>query len=173
LPVRQTALIVAVPEASALVDPWRMRYTSDAPAGVPAHITVLFPFVAAEQVARELDTLRELLAATPSIRYSLVRVARFPSLAYLAPEPAEPFLAMTRAVVERYPGCPPYGGEIELDELVPHLTVAEGDAELLDEVARALAPSLPLVCAATEVLLIEESPTGTWGTRQAFPLATS
>lgn len=40
---------------------------------------------------------------------------------WLAPEPAEPFRALTELVWHRFPECPPYGGVHP--DVVPHLTV--------------------------------------------------
>ena len=42
----ETALIVEVSEAEEAVHEWRARHDSVAARGVPAHVTVLFPFVA-------------------------------------------------------------------------------------------------------------------------------
>jgi len=44
-PVRQTALIAPVPEAEACVGAWQARFDRSAALGVPAHITVLHPFI--------------------------------------------------------------------------------------------------------------------------------
>lgn len=166
----QTALIVAVPEAAPLVDHWRMRCTPDAPLGVPAHITVLFPFLSSEQIERERADIAAIFATTPSFDFSLASVRRFPELVYLAPEPAESFVAMTRRVVERYPEHQPYEGQFTVDEIVPHLTVAEGDLALQNEVEEGLRTSLPIAARADEVVLIEEREDGTWRTRESFQL---
>ncbi len=40
----ESALMVLVPEAETLVKPFRDRYDPSAAAGVPAHITLLYPF---------------------------------------------------------------------------------------------------------------------------------
>lgn len=42
--VGQTGLIVRIPEAEPAVRRWRDRFDPSAEAGVPAHVTVLFPF---------------------------------------------------------------------------------------------------------------------------------
>src|SRR5215216_5253276 len=52
-PVPRSALIVAVPEAEPLVGGWRLRY-DDASLGVPAHVTLLFPFMPAEELGEAL-----------------------------------------------------------------------------------------------------------------------
>ena len=52
-PVPRSALIVAVAEAEPLVGEWRLRY-DNALLGIPAHVTLLFPFVPAENVDEAL-----------------------------------------------------------------------------------------------------------------------
>jgi hypothetical protein len=42
MPLNESALVV--PEAEPLVKPFRDRYDPSAAAGVPAHITLLYPF---------------------------------------------------------------------------------------------------------------------------------
>src|SRR5207248_3232637 len=135
---RQTALLVPVPEADVTVDHWRRQHDPTAVAGVPAHVTVLYPFAppaALRPVA--LEDLRAIAAHTPSFAFELRSVGRFPGVVHLAPEPAEPFVALTESLVDRWPQHQPYEGRY--DEVVPHLTVAEGlDERLGDELARAM-----------------------------------
>jgi 2'-5' RNA ligase superfamily len=96
------------------------------------------------------------------------RVGRFEEVAYLAPEPAEPFVELTLALVARY-GYLPYGEEFE--EIVPHLTIVNrAPPELLDEVERALASELPIRAEIRAAALIEEDAEGTWRSRAAFRL---
>jgi hypothetical protein len=46
----ESTLVVVVPEAEALVGSFRDLYDPIAAAGVPAHITVLYPFKSPEEV---------------------------------------------------------------------------------------------------------------------------
>lgn len=168
--MRRTALVVAVPEAEPLVEGWRRRY-ADGARGVPAHVTLLFPFVPADRVDDGLlRDLEALLGAQRAFRFSLVRVGRFPEHAWLAPEPAAPFVALTRLLVERFPTYQPYGGQLALDELVPHLTVVTGGAELQDEVEAALTPRLPVAAEARQVTLLVENDRGRWRAGPVFAL---
>jgi hypothetical protein len=168
--VPETALIVAVPEAEPLVGSWRAKHDWSAQRGVPAHVTVLYPFVPTERVDdRLLGELRELFAMQPSFSFDLPRVARFPDVAWLAPEPSEPFNALTETVVARYPDYPPYEGIH--DVVIPHLTVAEGDAELQDQVEAALAEHLPIAAQAKAVGFMFEGDDGLWREAHRFPLA--
>jgi 2'-5' RNA ligase len=160
---RPTALVVEVPEAQALYDAWADSWA--APPGVPAHVTLLLPFGSAEAHRGEL---RKLFAAAAPFSFRLERVERFPDgTAWLAPEPAEPFIALTEALVERFPAYPPYGGIH--DEIVPHLTLAQGDPELLD---RIVAPAEPIESHAAEALLLELGEDEVWRRRGTFRLGT-
>jgi 2'-5' RNA ligase len=167
--VPRTALIVAVPEAEPLVGEWRAKHDWSAQHGVPAHITLLFPFVPADEVDKELlGDLRDLFASQPAFTYRLPRVARFPEVAWLAPEPAQPFKDLIDLIVSRYPAYPPYEGIH--DEVILHLTVAEGGSELQDEVDAAVTPHLPIEAEAREVTLIVEDASGNWQAGEQFPL---
>jgi 2'-5' RNA ligase len=166
----ETALVVVVPEAEPLVSEWRAQYDSSAQRGVPAHITLLYPFVPTEKVDEELlRGLRELFAQQPPITYELPRVARFPEVAWLAPEPPEPFKALTELIVARFPDYLPYEGVH--DEVIPHLTVAEGRTELQDRVEAALSSHLPISGHATDVALLFEDDESLWHQAHRFPLS--
>ena len=83
----RTALVVVVPEAELLVG--RLREQYDHPAGglgVPAHVTLLFPF------GDHADGLEELFAAAEPFDFSLARTARFAEqpILFLAPERRRP-----------------------------------------------------------------------------------
>jgi 2'-5' RNA ligase len=166
--VPRSALIVAVPEAEPLVGHWRERY-DNASLGIPAHVTLLFPFVPAEETDDALlAELRELFVSQPAFSFTLPRVARFAEVAWLAPEPAKPFRRLTELIVSRYPDYPPYEGIH--DELIPHLTVGVGDTAMQDEIDAALAPHLPIEAEARKVTLLVEDGSGRWHARAGFPL---
>jgi 2'-5' RNA ligase len=158
---RRTALIVVVPEAEPAVGELRLQHDRSAPLGVPAHITILFPFSAPEAI--DADALRALFAAFPAFEFVLDRVERFDDgVTWLHPEPSRPFEDLTAAVFERFPAYPPYEGAH--DVVIPHLTVS--DREPID-----VNVPLPIASRAHEVTLIEESEVDRrWSTTAAFPL---
>ena len=165
----ETALVVEVPEAEPLVSDWRAKYDWSAQRGVPAHVTLLYPFVPTERVNDGLlRELRVLFASQPAFSFRLTRVARFPEVAWLAPEPSEPFAGLTELIVSRNPDYPPNEG-IQ-DEVIHHLTVAEDAVELQDEVEATLTPHLPIEVEADEVELLAEDATGRWHRAERFPL---
>jgi hypothetical protein len=144
---RRTALIVAVPEADAFYRPGN---------GVPAHVTILFPFLEPEAI--DEDVLAALFAPFPAFEFTLDRFERFEDgTPWLHPSPPTRLVDLSAAVWQRFPDCAPYDGAF--DEIIPHVTVTVDDVPL------------PIACRAVEVALIEESEAdGRWSVRRTFPL---
>jgi 2'-5' RNA ligase len=154
-------LIVAVPEAEEAVGALRLQHDRSARLGVPAHITILFPFAPPERV--DETEVASLVAAHRAFDFELTRIETFPEgiVTWLVPEPAGPFVELTNAVWRRWLEYPPYEGIHET--VIPHLTIS--DSGRLD-----VALELPIACRADEVTLIEEDCEGRWAERGRFPL---
>ena len=174
----RTALVVVADAVDETLAPWRRRFHAwSAERGIPAHLTILFPFVPASRVDGELlASLRTLYAPVAPFAYELARVESFPGVAWLAPEPAAPFLDLIAAARAAFPDDPPYGDPTL--EPVPHCTVGgdmgdEDDdrtlAAMLAELRDGLGPSLPLACRAEAATLLVEQADGTWARGPAFP----
>ncbi len=139
---------------------------------MPAHITLLFPFAPATKLDQlVIASLAEIVAEVDPFEFALRKPGRFPTTLYLAPEPASPFVRLTEAIVRRFPEHPPYEGAF--DSVMPHLTVAHGDAALMDEAETDVERSLPIRSVAREVVLLEEVEPdwGRWKVRARLPLA--
>jgi 2'-5' RNA ligase len=146
----QSAIVIPVPDAESLVGQDRLEYDPVASAGVPAHITLIVPWLPPEEiVSGELAELGEALRGIEPFDFALDRVCWFGRrVLWLAPDPIEPFVKLTGVLANQF-GTPPY--DDEFDEVVPHLTVAHAsDGVELDPVARRLALSLPITCRARE-----------------------
>ena len=172
----RTALIVACPEAEAVVAPWRRRYAAEAvERGVPPHVTILVPLVPAAAIDADLLTrLRALFSHVRPFDYELATVESFPAVVWLAPEPTVPFHELILRTRNAFPEYPPYGDPTL--EPVPHCTIGVDDdptrvAEMLDELRQALGPRLPIRCRATSVDLLEQRQDESWLLRERFPLA--
>jgi 2'-5' RNA ligase len=169
----ESALVVLVPEAEALVKPFRDQYDPSAAVGVPAHITLLYPFKPPDEVSDAvLDDLRGGFARFEPFRFALASIRRFPVVLYLAPEPDDPFRRLTSAIWEWYPETPPYGGK--WPKIVPHLSVANlADGQQLEriagEFARAARQKLPIGATAAEIALMDNR-SGRWQIRATFRL---
>jgi 2'-5' RNA ligase len=168
--VRDTAVIVHVPEAEPVVGKWRLRHTYDAPLGIPPHVTLLSPFVPADDLNSEVEErLARILGAVQPFDATFARTARFPDVLYLEPEPSERFAELTGAIAAEWPEHPPYEGAHEV--VIPHLTVAEGDAEeLLERIASDVEPKLPLRTHVREAQLYAEDDDGRWHEHSRLPL---
>ena len=163
----ETALVVLLPELEPLIGGWRRRYTRDGARGMPPHVTLIIPFADSSEVERRLDGVGRVLRDFAPFEIGLREMARFPELLYLGPEPAEPFVAMTEALADAFPEFPPYGGEF--DEIVPHVTVAQSEDEVLAGVERELLPQLPVEARCERAWLVENTPAG-WRRHTAFAL---
>src|SRR5437763_8233661 len=126
---------------------------------LPPHVTVLHPASG--------DVLETAKALEPFDQFEVrfTRLDRFPGVLWLAPEPSEPFLALTEAMVSRFPSHPPYGGRYS--QVIPHLTVA---VSLLDETAELVEPLLPLASRVESVVLYESAEGAHWHERATFDL---
>jgi 2'-5' RNA ligase len=168
--VAESALIVRVPEAERHVASFRERFDPSAKLGVPAHVTLLFPFVDPGSITEAvIEQVRSVALASPAFEFRLTAIRRFPRAVYLAPEPAELFLALTGQLMRAFPGLPPYAGEHA--DIVPHLTVAQIEGPRQDAVEAELrgALRLPIRAACAELTLIESS-SGRWRTLHSFAL---
>ncbi len=174
----RATLVVPVPESEPLVGRWRQQYDPPAPFGIPAHITLLFPFRPARWLGEDgLADLAAFFRAETTAQCSLARVGRFPGrpgqspgIVYLAPEPAAPFIELTKRLAARY-DLLPYG-RADMG-VTPHLTVARHeDSASLDRVADVLSPSLPLPYTLREAWLMERDEAGYWHTSETFPFGT-
>ena len=151
----QSAVLIPVPDAESVVSQVRLEHDPVAAQGVPAHITLVVPWLPPNEIAeRDLEELSTLLESVEAFEFELAAVAWFGrGVLWLAPEPAEPFLKLTDRLVERF-GTPPY--DDEFDEVVPHLTVAHAsDGVELGPIAARLTAQLPVHCRASEVWVME------------------
>ena len=75
----ESALAVLVPEAEPLVYSFRDKYDPSAAAGMPAHITLLYPFKPPDEIGDPvIEKLNQCFASFSAFEFSLVRVRRFP-----------------------------------------------------------------------------------------------
>ena len=169
----ESAFIAHVPEAEPYVAHLREQFDPSARLGVPAHITLLYPFMSPELIGTVVvEQARAAVAATHSFAFTLKRVCRFPGALYLAPEPSAPFVELTNSLVRQFPEFLPYGGQYEV--IVPHLTVAHGGRLEHSRAETELLTSLPgsagITCSCSELVLIENA-TGRWQQMHSFPVS--
>lgn len=143
-----------------------------AQAGIPAHITVLYPFVAPPISDDEIERVGEVIASVEPFGFNLVDVGWFTDqTVYLRPDPADAFESLTSRLVARWPDYLPYGGVHE--DTVPHLTLADREPpSTMRALAERISPQLPISCRATEVWLMQGSHMpASWERLHRFPLS--
>ena len=167
----ESALLIAVPEVEPIVATLREAHDPSAAVGVPAHVTLLYPFVAREDltptVSRRVANALSASGIGP-FEARFERTARFPAVLYLEPTPRETFGRLITSVVTAFPDHPPYGGAF--DTVVPHLTVADDEDADLDAIDTMVRTALPVACEVQEVTLMAEGHNG-WEMLEIFPLA--
>lgn len=167
-----SAVIVPVPAVEPVVAAHRARHDRSAQWGVPAHVTVLYPFAPPSEInTRVLAGLAAAVAAVPEFSVTFDKTAWFGTeVLWLAPEPADPFVALTAAVAAAFPAYPPYGGAH--DQVIPHLTVGHEASEgRLRDAETDVLPRLPMYADISHVALWcgTDSP-NTWREMKRFPL---
>ena len=168
----RTALVVVVPESERVVSAHRLRLDRTAESGVPAHVTVLFPFLPVDQLDVDaMARLTALFAEIPGFPYRFDRTAWFgDEVLWLAPVDPAPFVLLTQRVFGAFPDYPPFEGQFE--ETVPHLTIGQGHPRVsLAAAEREVAQRLPVDGLASGVsLLAQDSMTKLWSVVREFAL---
>lgn len=174
--LQESTILVPVPEAEPVVGQLRARLDPSASRGIPAHVTILYPFVPPEQITAAV--IGKAAAAVASVRSFACRFAGTgwfgDQVVWLAPEPASPFQALTAAVHAAFPQCPPFGGAFA--DVIPHLTVGdrpEGGLGVLHAAETEVLLALPVRTHVSRAWLMTgtQAP-GSWQLRAIFPLGT-
>ncbi len=173
----RTALVAPVPALDPVVGGHRASLDTAAGWGVPAHVTVLYPFLdlAAAAARRTAGLVASAVVSVPAFDCAFESTAWFgQDVLWLAPVPAAPFAALTRAVWDAFPQTPPYRGA-HGDDIVPHLTVGErrnGTPERLRQAEDDVRSALPVTATIDRVWLMAgtDAP-ASWRLVETFPLA--
>jgi len=154
------AIVVPFEGLAPVVDDLRERTCASKPShGMPPHVTLLYP------APGDVDAIGEVLVTFAAFDVVFARLDRFPGTVWLAPEPAEPFVRVTEALVRRFPEHRPYDGAFT--EIVPHLTVAQS---AFDDAVSSVEPSLPLRLRVERAVLLEQAQPDRWREVAAFQL---
>ena len=166
----ETAVLLCVPEADGLVGPWREKADPSATAGVPAHVTLLYPFLDSDLVdAGVLAELEWFFSGVDAFAVRFDAVAEFPESGVLYLDPVGRELdELAAALARRWPETPPYGGAVDAPHA--HLTVVHTpDAALRAEAGDAVRPGLPLAAVAAQAALWTCDDDGRWSESHVFP----
>jgi 2'-5' RNA ligase len=169
----ESAILIKVPEVEYIVGPHRRTLDPSAGWGVPAHVTLLYPFLHPSTIdADVLRRLTEVVARHPEFEVQFLQTEWFgKEVLWLRPEPDLSFRHLTHALAATFPATPPYGGEI-LDP-TPHLTVAEGASfHDMRHAESAVVKQLPVHVSFSSVSVMVGAPkTNSWITIADMPLS--
>jgi 2'-5' RNA ligase len=168
-----TALVVPFRAAEPLIGEHRRAHTPSGREGMPAHATLLAPFVHSSRLdssdrRRIRGTIRRFTAF--DVRLGSFGCFEHIGCLYLEPEPSKPFVAMSEALLELYPEIefPPGGAT----EIVPHVTVGGYlTTEQQEEIKSELALHLPIRARAECAVLYERGEDGRWFSCESFALS--
>jgi 2'-5' RNA ligase len=171
----ETGVIVPVAAAEPVVGRHRRRLDHSAAWGVPAHVTVVYPFVPPGRIdAETIEETAAALAEVSAFSCTFTQVNWFgEDVVWLAPEPDGRFRELTRAVWRRFPDYPPYKGEHA--DPTPHLTIgskAVADLENMRRAAAEIKAELPIIARIDHARLVAGSDEpGSWRTVAEFALS--
>jgi 2'-5' RNA ligase len=159
---KETALIVPVrlPEPLEIL---RRRCIPDARHGLPAHATLLYPFVEPGALDEGLRSrLAAIVAGHARFPFQLAGRARWPATLFASVEPEDPFRSLYEDLAAAFPDFPIYRGAYRF---VPHVTVAEGpaavDPAVVDDPAWGVLPVTRLA-SVTELIVWEADAWKPW-----------
>ena len=170
--VGESALVVLIPAADRVVAELRHHLDENATIGVPAHVTVLSPWLAPELIDDTvLAQLTQLFAAVDGFEVTFAETNWFGSnVLWLAPADDRPFLGLTDRLFAAFPDHPPF--ERRFDDIVPHLTVRSGrPLPDLQRAERDVRSRLPISAGITSVALLTRADgESAFSQRATFPL---
>jgi 2'-5' RNA ligase len=149
----------------------RRRLVHNAPDGVPAHMTLLHPFVEPDEADPEVRRrLGAVAARHRPFDYRLSGMATWPLAVYVAVRPVEPFVRLQRELQSAFPEFPIYREPAGF-RFVPHITIADRDHVAEPGLAAERAwTALPRPARATAIELIGTDTGGRWRLIWRLPL---
>lgn len=162
----RTGLVIPVPEADALVESVADGHPGAVREGVPAHVSVLYPFVpAAELDEAVISALAEVFGDQPPLPVTFETCHRRDGFVFLRPEPVDGLAELTARTRRRWPDIVPYEGVY--GEVEPHLTVAmKQSPETAAAIERESGERLPISAELGEAWLVTF--TGQWSVHTRF-----
>lgn len=150
-----SALILSFPEVDAATGDIREHLDPSASWGVPAHVSLIYPFARARKLTPDLlGAVRAIAADTAPFQVRFERTGWFgDTTLWLDPRPQPRLDDLIARCMAAFPQFPPYGGEF--DEVIPHLTVATGrSAQDAKEAERKVLAELPITVRATRLSVV-------------------
>ena len=170
----ESAILIKVPQVESVVGRHRRALDPSAKWGVPAHVTLLYPFLPPSEI--DANVLRRIATCVSGHRAFEVQFARTKwfgeEVLWLAPEPDLTFKRLTATLFASFPQTPPYGNAFA--EHTPHLTVADGiKVDQMREVESLVTAQLPIHASFSSVsVMIGSAEPASWITIAEIPLRT-
>ena len=170
-----TALIIEVPESEPIVHSYRARFDKIAARGIPAHITILYPFMPLENITDSVEcALRKIVTDNTKFTFHLAEWGKFDTALWLRPAPEIPFINLTETIFKRFPDYPPYDGKH--NKIQPHLTVAQYEPQNSENtewnrIRKSTKTSLPIACTASCLSIYTCDKTGYWKKHMSLPFS--
>lgn len=165
-----SAVLLCVPEAEPVVHAWRSTGDPSAARGVPAHVTLLSPFLPAYRIDAGVHAeLAWFFAGIDafSLRFSAVGCFEHAGVLFLEPD-GDGLDELADALARRWPETPPYGGKHRHPHA--HLTVVHTDDDALrTRAGAAVEQRLPLTARASHAALWVCDAGGRWTETALFP----
>jgi 2'-5' RNA ligase len=141
----------------------RRRRVANAAVGVPAHLTLLHPFIEPAGLDGAVrGRLRAVAARHAAFDYRQSGLAEWPDAIYVAVEPVGSFVRLHRDLQAEFPDWPIYGAGADF-EFVPHITIADRAGRLESGVREDPGWSaLPRRARAEAIDVIATRPEGRW-----------
>lgn len=170
VPPVETGLIIPVPAFESFIQHHRTFNQAVPPPGVPAHLTLLYPFLPPDGCEEARTEVVDFFAEVEPFEFRLTEVGWFDErVVFLAPDDPAPFVALTERLVAHWTQCIPYGGR-HGGTHVPHLTLGiEGTPAEMASLAEAAEKLLPVSCVADQAWLMIGTPRpAQWQVREQF-----
>ena len=142
---QRTGLVLLTPALEDVVDRWRRQYDPVRAYGMPAHVTVLYPWLPYDVISSDDRAgLVALCASTSTIEMTFTQFGTFAETLWLDPQPSRPIIELINRIAARWPDYPPFAGEFA--DVVPHMTLADRcDPASVTDVIADVEPQLPVV----------------------------
>ena len=165
----RTGVIIPVPSADPLLTTLGQRHPGAVREGVPAHVSVLYPFVPAEELDADVErVLADIGQVTSSTEVTFEQCRRVGNFVYSPPDPPADVNRLIAAVRGHWPDVLPYGGAVE--DVGPHLTIAMRTTEqTAAAIEGEVAEELPIAAQLREMWLVVFA--DGWRVRRRFSFA--
>lgn len=166
----ETGLIIPVPAFEDFIQEHRAHNPAVSPEGVPAHLTLLYPFLPPFRCLEAHAEVEDFFAHVEPFEFELTEVGWFDErVVFLAPSDPAPFIELTERLIAQWTQCIPYGGR-HAGKHVPHLTLGiEGTPAEMASLADAAQKLLPIKCTAEQAWLMIGTPHPTeWEVKERF-----